>query len=166
MVADPPALATVLEGPDGVFAGCRRGTLVVDMSTVEPGTSQAMAGKARALGLRYLEAPVTGGVGAAERERSPSWSGEAPRISRRQAAPGSMGKKVLHVGPMGRGSVIEALPQSGCGEHRHGDGRRAGACGEAGVDPTVAAEVLAERSPLIARGALGFLRESSPRIFR
>ena len=57
---------TFLEGPDGAFAGCRRGTLVIDMSTVDPGTSQAMADRARALGLRYLEAPVTGGVGAAE----------------------------------------------------------------------------------------------------
>ncbi|MBP1779828.1 MAG: 3-hydroxyisobutyrate dehydrogenase, partial [candidate division NC10 bacterium] len=29
MVADPPALAAVMEGPEGVFAGCRPGTLVV-----------------------------------------------------------------------------------------------------------------------------------------
>ena len=67
MVADPPALAAVLEGPDGVFAGCRPGTLVVDMSTVDPGTSRAMAAKAQGLGLRYLEAPRT------LRRRSPSW---------------------------------------------------------------------------------------------
>jgi 3-hydroxyisobutyrate dehydrogenase len=62
IVSDPPALSAVLEGPDGAFAGCKRGTLVIDMSTVDPATSQAMAAKAQPLGIRYLEAPVTGGV--------------------------------------------------------------------------------------------------------
>ena len=66
MVADPPALAAVLDGPEGAFVGCRRGAFVIDMSTVDPETSRAMAARAQARGLRYLEAPVTGGVGAAE----------------------------------------------------------------------------------------------------
>jgi 3-hydroxyisobutyrate dehydrogenase len=41
IVSDPPALSAVLEGPDGAFAGCKPGMLVIDMSTVDPATSRA-----------------------------------------------------------------------------------------------------------------------------
>ncbi len=99
MVADPPALRAVLEGPEGALAGCRPGTLVVDMSTVDPETSKTMAVQAQASGLRYLEAPVTGGVGAAEQGTLLIMVGGT--MEDFQAAKPlleTMGKKVLRVG--------------------------------------------------------------------
>ena len=152
MVADPPALAAVLEGPDGVFAGCRPGTLVVDMSTVDPGTSQAMAAKARALGLRYLEAPVTGGVGAAEQGTLTIMvGGSAEDFAAAKPLLESMGKKVLHVGPMGRGSALKLATNLVAASIATAMAEALVLATKAGVDPTMAAEVLAERSPLIAR---------------
>jgi 3-hydroxyisobutyrate dehydrogenase-like beta-hydroxyacid dehydrogenase len=65
IVADPPALVAVKDGPEGILAGCRPGAVVVDMSTVDPETSQAMAAQAAFLGVRYVETPVTGGRGSA-----------------------------------------------------------------------------------------------------
>jgi 3-hydroxyisobutyrate dehydrogenase-like beta-hydroxyacid dehydrogenase len=152
MVADPPALAAVLEGPDGVFAGCRPGTLVVDMSTVDPGTSQAMAAKARALGLRYLEAPVTGGVGAAEQGTLIIMAGgSAEDFAAAKPLLESMGKKVLHVGPMGRGSALKLATNLVAASIATAMAEGLVLATKAGVDPTMAAEVLAKRSPLIAR---------------
>ena len=152
MVADPPALAAVLEGPDGVFPGCRRGTLVVDMSTVDPGTSQAMAAKARALGLRYLEAPVTGGVGAAEQGTLTIMvGGSGEDFAAAKSLLESMGKKVLHVGPMGRGSALKLATNLVAASIATAMAEGLVLATKAGVDPTMAAEVLAERSPLIAR---------------
>jgi 3-hydroxyisobutyrate dehydrogenase-like beta-hydroxyacid dehydrogenase len=154
MVADPPALAAVLEGPDGAFAGCRPGVLVIDMSTVDPGTSQAMADRARALGLRYLEAPVTGGVGAAEQGTLTIMAGGTPEdFAAAKPLLGTMGKKVLHAGPMGHGSVLKlsvnlvaALIVTAMNEGLI-------LATKAGLDPALVAEVLAERAPLIERAA-------------
>ena len=133
MVADPPALAAVLEGPDGVFAGCRPGTLVVDMSTVDPGTSQAMAAKARALGLRYLEAPVTGGVGAAEQGTLTIMAGgSAEDFAAAKPLLETHGEESAPRGADGAGFGLEALRQSGGGEHHHVHERSVGLGGEVG----------------------------------
>ena len=167
MVADPPALAAVLEGPDGVFAGCRRGTLVVDMSTVDPGTSQAMAGKARALGLRYLEAPVTGGVGAAEQGTLTIMAGgSAEDFAAAKPLLETMGKKVLHVGPMGQGSVLKLCANLVAASIVTSMNEALVLAAKSGLDLGVVTEVLTERSPLIGadgpQGALGGLLGQFP----
>jgi 3-hydroxyisobutyrate dehydrogenase-like beta-hydroxyacid dehydrogenase len=154
IVSDPPALAAVLEGRDGALAGCRPGTLVIDMSTVDPGTSQAMAARAQSLGVRYVEAPVTGGVGAAEQGTLTIMVGGTPEdLAEARPLLETMGKKILHVGPMGHGSVMKLTVNL------------VGACiitslveglalaTKAGLDPQLVVEVLTERSPLIGRTA-------------
>jgi 3-hydroxyisobutyrate dehydrogenase-like beta-hydroxyacid dehydrogenase len=152
MVADPPALVAVLEGPGGVFAGCRPGTLVVDMSTVDPGTSRAMAAKAQGLGLRYLEAPVTGGVGAAEQGTLTIMvGGSAEDFAAAKPLLETMGKKVLHVGPMGYGSVLKLATNVVAAGIVALMGEALTLATKAGLDPTMVVEVLAERSPLIGR---------------
>ncbi len=154
MVSDPTALAGVLEGPDGAFAGCRPGTLVIDMSTVDPETSRAMATRAQALGLRYLEAPVTGGVGAAEQGTLTIMAGGAPEdFAAAKLLLETMGKKVLHVGPMGHGSVLKLAANLVAATIVTAMNEGLVLATKAGLDPAVVAEVLAERSPLIARGA-------------
>ena len=154
MVSDPPALAAVLEGPEGAMAGCRPGVLVIDMSTVDPGTSQAMAAQAQARGLRYLEAPVMGGVGGAEQGTLTIMvGGTAEDYAAAKPLLDTMGKKVLHVGPMGHGSVLKlsanlvgALIVTAMNEGLI-------LATKAGLDPALVAEVLAERSPIIERAA-------------
>jgi 3-hydroxyisobutyrate dehydrogenase-like beta-hydroxyacid dehydrogenase len=154
MVSDPAALAAVLEGPDGAFAGCRPGTLVIDMSTVDPGTSRAMADRARSVGLRYVEAPVTGGVGAAERGSLTIMVG-GTREDFAAARPllETMGKKILHVGPIGHAAVMKLTTNlvAACIVTAMGEGLVLAT--KAGLDPALVAEVIAERSPLIASAA-------------
>jgi 3-hydroxyisobutyrate dehydrogenase-like beta-hydroxyacid dehydrogenase len=152
MVADPPALSAVLDGPDGVFAGCRPGTLVVDMSTVDPDTSRAMAAKAHALGLRYLEAPVTGGVGAAEQVTLTIMAGGTPDdFAAAKPLLESMGKKILHVGPMGHGSVLKLAANLVAASIITAMNEGLVLTTKAGLDPALVLEVLTERSPLIGR---------------
>lgn len=154
MVSDPPALAAVLEGPEGALAGCRRGALVIDMSTVDPGTSRAMADRAVSLGLRYLEAPVTGGVGAAEQGTLTIMVGGTPEdFAAAKPLLGTMGKKLLHAGPMGHGSVLKLTTNlvAACIVTVMNEGLTFAT--KAGLDPAQVAELLAERSPLIERTA-------------
>lgn len=154
MVSDPPALSAVLEGPHGALAGCRPGTLVIDMSTVDPGTSRAMAAQAHPRGLRYLEAPVMGGVGAAEQGTLTIMVGGTPEdFAAAKPLLGAMGKKVLHVGPIGHGSVLKLTANlvAACIITAMNEGLVLAS--KAGLDPVLVAEVLAERSPLIERTA-------------
>lgn len=62
MVTNTAALHAVTEGPDGVLAGLGPGKVYVDMSTVSPAASRAMAARAAERGARMLDAPVSGSV--------------------------------------------------------------------------------------------------------
>src|ERR1700704_3588468 len=67
IVSDPPALESVLWGDAGVFAGLRRGSVLVDSSTVSPALERRIAAATAAQGCEFLEAPVTGGTWGAEK---------------------------------------------------------------------------------------------------
>src|SRR5689334_18741559 len=54
IVSDPPALESVLWGEDGVFAGLRRGSVLVESSTVSPELERRGAAFAKALGSEFL----------------------------------------------------------------------------------------------------------------
>ena len=66
MVTNDAALAAVTEGPDGILAGLVPGTVYIDMSTVSPKASRALAEQVASRGATMLSAPVSGSVPAAE----------------------------------------------------------------------------------------------------
>ena len=66
MVADDAALEAVTSGPDGILAGLQPGALYIDMSTVSPGASRELSHVVRSVGADMVDAPVSGGVIAAE----------------------------------------------------------------------------------------------------
>ena len=55
----------VLSGPNGVFAAARPGTLLVDSSTIDVPTTRSLHLAAAARGLRFIDAPVSGGIDGA-----------------------------------------------------------------------------------------------------
>jgi 3-hydroxyisobutyrate dehydrogenase-like beta-hydroxyacid dehydrogenase len=61
-VTDATALAAITDGPDGLLAGLKAGKVLVDMSTVSPETSRAVAAKVRERGADMIDAPVSGTV--------------------------------------------------------------------------------------------------------
>src|SRR4030088_2868464 len=62
MVTNAAALAEVTDGPDGLLAGISPGKFHIDMSTVSPTVSKAVAEKVRAKGADMIDAPVSGSV--------------------------------------------------------------------------------------------------------
>ena len=62
IVTDGPDVEQVLFGPEGAVHGAAPGALFIEMSTIAPAAAKEFAGRANALGFRYLEAPVTGGT--------------------------------------------------------------------------------------------------------
>jgi 3-hydroxyisobutyrate dehydrogenase-like beta-hydroxyacid dehydrogenase len=61
-VTDDGALEAVASGPDGILAGLAAGKIWVDMSTVSPRVSRALAERVHAVGATMLDAPVSGSV--------------------------------------------------------------------------------------------------------
>jgi 2-hydroxy-3-oxopropionate reductase len=103
MLPDSPQVREVLAGPDGVFAGAARGTLVADMSTISPVVAR---------GLAMVDAPVSGGdVGAREGTLSIMAGGEAADVERARPVLDVLGARVTHVGPAGAGQVVKACNQ-------------------------------------------------------
>jgi len=62
MVTNSAAIQAISEGSDGLLAGMSAGKIFIDMSTVSPTVSRAMAAKVRALGADMVDSPVSGSV--------------------------------------------------------------------------------------------------------
>jgi 3-hydroxyisobutyrate dehydrogenase-like beta-hydroxyacid dehydrogenase len=108
IVSDPPALEMVLWGEDGVFAGLRAGSALIESSTVNPSMEKRAAASAAALGADFLEAPVTGGTWGAEKgELVFMVGGEESTLKRLEPVLGVMGKRWFHLGPVGAGQTVK-----------------------------------------------------------
>ena len=108
IVSDPPALESVLWGENGVFAGLRSGSVLIESSTVSPALEKRAATAAAAQGAEFLEAPVTGGTWGAEKgELVFMVGGEAATLKRVEPVLGTMGKKWFHLGPVGAGQTVK-----------------------------------------------------------
>lgn len=108
IVSDPPALESVYWGEGGVFSGVKKGSLLIESSTVSPALEKRAANAAADLGVDFLEAPVTGGTWGAEKgELVFMVGGEASTLKRAEPVLGSMGKKWFHLGPIGAGQTVK-----------------------------------------------------------
>ncbi|MCJ2007398.1 2-hydroxy-3-oxopropionate reductase [Methylobacterium sp. J-092] len=112
MLPDTPDVETVLFGADGVAAGLRPGTTVIDMSSISPIATKDFAARIRERGGAYLDAPVSGGeVGAKNAALSIMVGGDEADFGRAQPLFAAMGKTVTHVGPVGSGQVAKVANQ-------------------------------------------------------
>ncbi len=108
IVSDPPALEELLWGGQGVFAGLRRGALLIDSSTVSPALARRVAAACAERDAAFLDAPVTGGTWGAEKgELVFMIGGEAATYERALPVLGAMGKRFFHLGPHGAGQTIK-----------------------------------------------------------
>jgi 3-hydroxyisobutyrate dehydrogenase-like beta-hydroxyacid dehydrogenase len=112
MVSDPPALEHVLWASDeksgGAFGALKKGAIYIDSSTVSPALACKIAGAARSAGVRFLDAPVTGGTWGAEKgELLFMIGGEAETLEAARPVLSAMGKKLFHLGPNGAGQTVK-----------------------------------------------------------
>jgi 3-hydroxyisobutyrate dehydrogenase len=111
-VSDTPDVEQVVLGAGGVLEGARPGTLVVDMSTISPEVTRAVAGRLAEAGVHYLDAPVSGGSeGAARGRLAIMVGGDSDQVARAMPAFQAMGKTITHVGPVGAGQTAKLVNQ-------------------------------------------------------
>ena len=110
MVVDSPEVETVLFGSDGAAEGLGVDGLAIDMSTIAPSASRAIADRLRDDGIAFLDAPVTGSKPKAEDGTLTIMvGGDTAEFERANALFEAMGKLVLHVGPQGHGSMVKLI---------------------------------------------------------
>jgi 2-hydroxy-3-oxopropionate reductase len=112
MLPDSPDVEAVVLGPDGVLATAREGALFIDMSSIAPATARAIADAAAKVGVRALDAPVSGGEqGAIEGVLSIMVGGAAEDFEVARPVLETLGSTVVHVGPAGSGQTVKAANQ-------------------------------------------------------
>jgi 3-hydroxyisobutyrate dehydrogenase len=119
----------------------------IEMSTLGRDELLRLAAVAAGMGLRTLEAPVTGGVHLAARgEITVLAGGDADVLARHAAALGTMGGKVLHIGPLGSAAVIKVITNMLAFVHLVADGEALMLARRAGLDLGRAWEAIAASS--------------------
>jgi 3-hydroxyisobutyrate dehydrogenase len=143
MVKDTPDVEAVLFSDNGVAAKARPGTVIVDMTTISPDATRAIAQRLRAKGLEFLDAPVSGGdIGARDGTLTIMVGGEAKTLERVQPIFAELGKRITLVGPNGAGQAVKACNQLLGAINLVGVCEALSLADSMGVDPAVMVEVV------------------------
>lgn len=112
MLPDSPDVEGVALGPGGVLEAARPGALFIDMSSIRPDAARAVGDAADKSGLRFLDAPVSGGEQAAiDGTLSIMVGGPADVFVHAKPVLTHLGKTIVHVGAVGSGQTVKAANQ-------------------------------------------------------
>ena len=108
MVTNASAIHSITEGPDGILAGLGPGKILIDMSTVSPAVSRALAAKVREKGADMIDSPVSGSViTLQEGKLSVMVGGRRETFDRAKTVLQDVGPKVTYVGDNGQALVLK-----------------------------------------------------------
>ena len=112
-VSDTPDVEEVVFGDFGVIHGMTDGDLLVDHSTISPSATKSFATQAAALGVEWVDAPVSGGSeGAVNGTLAVMAGGDADALERVRPFMDAYSKSVVHVGDEpGSGQMVKAVNQ-------------------------------------------------------
>jgi 3-hydroxyisobutyrate dehydrogenase len=145
-------------GKGGVLEGVAAGRLCVDMSTVDPATSQRIGAALAAKGARFIDAPVSGGVGGATAGTLAIMiGGDAGDVEEARPVLATMGTNLIHVGPIGAGEVAKLCNNLIAGVAAVAVSEAFRIAEGFGVDPKVLTNVIAKSS-----GNTWFMEKAHP----
>ena len=108
MVPDSAALEDAAAGPNGLLAGLGPGKVLIEMSTVSPAVSQAVAAQAREKGAEMVDAPVSGSVSAVEEGKlAVMVGGDRRTFDRIRSLLQELGPTVSYVGGNGMALAVK-----------------------------------------------------------
>ncbi len=108
MVTNAAAIHSITDGSDGILAGLGPGKLLIDMSTVSPSVSRALAARVREKGADMIDSPVSGSViTLQEGKLSVMVGGRRETFDRARPVLLDVGPKVTYVGDNGLALVLK-----------------------------------------------------------
>jgi 3-hydroxyisobutyrate dehydrogenase-like beta-hydroxyacid dehydrogenase len=165
MLTDAAAVRAVLNGRDGVLDGLQAGTVVVEMSTIAPDASRALAQLVAEAGAKMLDCPVSGGVGAAPTgDLSLMVGGDESALETVRPVLDTIAKRVTYIGENGQALVMKiainlslavqmiAFSEGVLIAEKHGVTRERAV--EALVNSAVASPMIKHRGPAVLPGAM------------
>lgn len=143
MLPGPHEVEAVIGGDGGVLDGARPGSIVIDMSTIDPTTAQRLAERASAGGVDLLDAPVSGGEsGARDATLSIMVGGSRAAFDRALPVLRTLGQRVVHCGASGAGQVTKACNQLVVAAEIQAVAEALVLAAAAGVEPALVREAL------------------------
>ena len=147
-------------GPDGLSDGAAPGTLIIDMSSIDPEDTRRLAAMASGKGLAWVDSPLSGGAPkAAIGQLTLMMGGEAGDVERAQDVLKDVATNMTHMGPAGAGQTTKIINQVLCGLGFLAVAEATQLAQDAGVD--------AEKIPVALKGGRAdsaLLQEYMPRM--
>jgi 3-hydroxyisobutyrate dehydrogenase len=138
--ADVEAL---LDRPDGLLAGLARDAVLVDCTSGDPATSRRIAARLAEHGVRFLDAPVSGGtIGAEQGTLTVRVGGDAAVLEHVRPVLSAFGRKIVHCGEIGAGDALKAVNNALLAVHLWSTAEGLAALARAGVRADVALDVI------------------------
>ena len=117
-VSDAPDVEKVLFSSGGVVENARKGSLIIDFSTIGTKAAKSLGRRLKQIGLRFLDAPVSGGdIGAKNGSLTIMVGGADQDFSDSLTILKVLGKNIHHCGPVGSGQAVKLVNQILCGIH-------------------------------------------------
>lgn len=150
IVIDDDAIAAVYEGAGGLLSATLDGTLIIDMSTIRPQTSERVAAGVREAGGRFVECPVGGSVTPARNGQLLGLvGGEAADVEAARPLLDQLCRRLDHVGPVGAGAAMKLAVNLPLVVYWEAVGEALAIAGSAGIDLAQAADILGDTSGTI-----------------
>lgn len=112
-LTDDAAVVDTYRKPGGLVEGLRRGTVVIETSTVDPRTVESLENEVAARGATLLDAPVSGSVPAVETGTLTFMvGGEPAALEKARPVLEVLGAKIFHVGRVGAGATVKLAVNS------------------------------------------------------
>ncbi len=103
-------------GPGAVAEGAGHGLLIIDMSSIDPMSTQSLAARAAEKGLAWVDSPLSGGIPkAATGELTLMQGGTEEDVARAQAVLANVAANQTRMGPVGAGQTTKLINQVLCG---------------------------------------------------
>ncbi len=161
MLPDSPEVKEVILGKNGVIQGAKSGSVVIDMSSINPLVTQEIARTLKEKGVKMLDAPVSGGeTGAIQGTLAVMVGGEKRIFEDCLEIFKAVGKNIVHVGEIGAGEYVKLVNQIITALNLATVGEAFSLGAKAGLDPKVIYEAI--------RGGLAgsqILESKAPMIF-
>ena len=136
-------VAELLDGPDGILATMKSGSVLVDCTSGDPPTSKKIAARLAERGIGFLDAPVSGGVaGAIAGKLTVMVGGDEALLDRVRPVLEKFGSRIVHCGPIGSGDALKAVNNALLAMHIWGTAEGLVALEKAGVKAEVALDVI------------------------
>jgi 3-hydroxyisobutyrate dehydrogenase-like beta-hydroxyacid dehydrogenase len=147
MVTDDSALDAITSGPNGILAGLRDDKVYVDMSTVSPHVSTALAARVRATGAQMVDAPVSGSIPQVQTGTLAIMVGGTPQaFATIEPLLRVLGQTVTHVGTNGQGLLLKLAINISLAAQTLAFSEGLLLAERGGIDPHLAAEVMSTSS--------------------